>query len=96
MQLVKLRIQQQAGLKGSVVNVPSNINKITTLLPRSDLLEHTIIVNLKRKLSYNHAYIKAYVRPAVIQAGLQYLLQQPLYKEHGASLSSCVHAFHKP
>lgn len=36
-QLVKLRIHRQAGLKGSVVNVPTNLNKISTLLPRTDI-----------------------------------------------------------
>lgn len=64
MQIVKLRIQQQAGLKGSVMNVPTNLNKVTTLLPRSDVQGHTVVVHLKRKLCHDHAYLKAYVWPA--------------------------------
>ena len=34
------RIQHQEGLKGSVVNVPTNLNQVTRVLPRSDLDEH--------------------------------------------------------
>ena len=34
------RIQHQVGLKGSVDNVSANLNKVTSVLPRSDLDEH--------------------------------------------------------
>ena len=79
MQIVKVRIQQQAGLKGSVVNLPTNLNKVTSVLPRSDLDEHAVIVRLKRKLCFPRACLKAYVRPSKVRAALGFLLPQPLY-----------------
>lgn len=88
MHIEKLRIQQQSGLKGSVVNVPTNLNKISTVLPRTDIDEHTVIVNLKRKLSFDHAWLRSYIKPARVQSALQFLLQQPFYQQHAASLST--------
>ncbi len=44
------------------------------------------MVNLKRKLCYDHAYLKAYVRSARVLAALQYLSQSPRYTQHGAAV----------
>ena len=57
MQILNLRIQQQSGLKGSIVNVSTNLNKINTLLPRTDINELTVIVTLNRKLCYDHTHL---------------------------------------
>ena len=61
-------MQQQVGLKGSVVDVSTNLHKVTSVLFRSDLDEHAIIVRVKRKLCFPRAYLKAYVQPSEVCA----------------------------
>ena len=63
----------QVGLKGQVVLVPADLNKIQKVLPRSSNDDHLISVALKRRLTDNSSYIKQHISPAKINAALIWL-----------------------
>ena len=86
MQIKQLRIQGQKQLKGSILNVPNSLDRITPLLPRSDIGLHIIELHLKRQLHTDHAYLRQMVEPHKIWQALQYLLPMPLYQQYSASM----------
>ncbi|KAK3920767.1 Protein split ends [Frankliniella fusca] len=51
MQIRELGYQKQLGLKGNCVNVPIDINKTVTCLPRMDSEDDTLLVQLMRRMN---------------------------------------------
>ncbi|KAK3925277.1 DNA gyrase subunit B, partial [Frankliniella fusca] len=51
MQIRELGYQKQLGLKGNCVNVPIDINKTVTCLPRMDSEDDTLLVQLMRRMT---------------------------------------------
>ncbi|XP_064649920.1 uncharacterized protein LOC135501632 [Lineus longissimus] len=81
MQIRQLPRGSQLSMKGSVVNVPTDVENTVNSLPRTLDKTCTIPIKLKRKLSYTHAVITQNVRPAVIISALYYLMNNSeLYK----------------
>ncbi|XP_062607978.1 uncharacterized protein LOC134269784, partial [Saccostrea cucullata] len=73
MQIVNLPRGGQKGIKGSVVNVPSNISTITSILPRLPSNCGLVPVKLKRKLKYKGHSMYQSIRPENVFRALKYL-----------------------
>ena len=72
----------QYGLKGQVVLVPTDLDKIQKALPRTNNADHLITVALKRRLKDNSSYIKQHISPAKINTALAWLRKNnPLYAD---------------
>ena len=82
MQIRALNSGGQFSLKGSVVNVPSDIEPTIHALPRLQSKSETIPVKLKRMKEFKHAVTTKNVRPVAVMTALQTLLRtSQLYKD---------------
>ena len=87
MQVRELGCDHQFGIKGNVVNVPIDVPKTVTLLPRCLNDTETVALKLKRKLKYKTATHFENVRPGKIFAAAKWLTEHgDLYKEEGIKL----------
>ena len=81
MKLLALPRGGHRGVKGPVVNVPSDINKITSSLPRTVNEAQLVPVKLKRKLSYKGHYMYKWINPTHVTDALKYLIgNNPWYE----------------
>lgn len=87
MQIRELGYQKQYGLKGNCINVPIDINKTVTSLPRMDSEDDTILVQLMRRMTDKKPYLFENVRPEKVFAAAQYLVNTDLYKKHKITLN---------
>uniref|UniRef100_A0A8D8ZHS9 ATP-dependent DNA helicase n=1 Tax=Cacopsylla melanoneura TaxID=428564 RepID=A0A8D8ZHS9_9HEMI len=78
-ELKRYAINSQLGLKGSVVNIPININDNLHILPRSLENSKTVQLQLKRHIQHKTHYMFETIRPAIVIDALKYLCQTPLY-----------------
>ena len=70
----------QHGLKGQCVLVPTDLEKIQTILPRSCDEEYLISLALKRRVTDKSVVNKQQIRPTLVKAALQKLAQiNPFY-----------------
>lgn len=75
MKLVPLPRGGQSGVCGAVVCVPSNINDVTSILPREENSNLIVKVKLKRRLSYRSHYQYQFVRTEHVKITLEYLIK---------------------
>lgn len=76
----------QLGAKGSVINVPTDVEEMVTTLPRSfDECKYVHIV-FKRKLEHETKFLEENVNVQRIIDALTYLQDTPLYKEYGIKI----------
>ncbi|KAK3907366.1 putative membrane protein P31B10.04 [Frankliniella fusca] len=95
MQIRELGYQRQLGLKGNCVNVPIDINKTVTCLPRMDSEDDTLLVQLMRRMSDKTPYAFENVRPEKVFNAARYLVNTDLYKQHNITLNeSWLQQFH--
>ncbi|VDI54287.1 Hypothetical predicted protein [Mytilus galloprovincialis] len=73
MKIMALPKGGQKGVHGPVVCVPSDLKKVTTILPRSEDESLLLKVKLKRKLNYKGYDKYQYVRPNHLEQALVYL-----------------------
>ncbi len=66
-------------MKGSVINVPTNKNKMQLMLPRLPCDEITIGVFLKRQFEYKSHYLSKNVCSNLVMLALKDLISTPLY-----------------
>ena len=83
MSIRTLGYSKQVSLHGGIINIPIDVIDMVQVLPRQASDIHCINVQLRRRLSHSHSFREEMVRPNVIQAALQYLCIQPLFKEYG-------------
>ncbi|KAK3933220.1 Integrin alpha-PS5 [Frankliniella fusca] len=96
MQIRELGYQKQLGLKGNCVNVPIDINKTVTCLPRMDSEDDTLLVQLMRRMSDKTPYAFENVRPEKVFNAARYLVNTDLYKQHNITLNeSWLQQFHE-
>ena len=76
MKIVAMPRGAQHGIKGQVVLVPADLNKITTALPRSTAESQIISLALKRRLSDKSHVLKQYIRPEKVTEALNYLKKE--------------------
>lgn len=75
MKLLSLPRGGQKGVKGQIVNVPSNINSVTSSLPRTIHDAQMVKVKLKRKLSYKGHHQYEWVNPTKVVSAVKYLVK---------------------
>ena len=80
--LKSFALNPQLGLKGSVVNIPIEINDILQVLPRKFDNMATIQVKLKRHMLHSSDYMFETIRPAVVCEALKHLQNTPLYLKY--------------
>ncbi|XP_063400159.1 uncharacterized protein LOC134684781 [Mytilus trossulus] len=73
MKIMALPKGGQKGVHGPIVCVPSDLKKVTTILPRSEDESLLLKVKLKRKLNYKGYDKYQYVRPNHLEQALVYL-----------------------
>jgi hypothetical protein len=79
-QIWRLQGYGQYNIKGSIINVPSNIKftqSILFCLPRD---ETTISLSLKRQMEYKSPYLTTNIGPNFIMLALHNFLNAPLYE----------------
>ena len=87
MQIRALNSGGQFSLKGSVVNVPTEIEPTIRALPRLQSESETVPVKLKRMKEFKHAVATENVRPALVLNALRTLMNtSALYKEANISI----------
>jgi len=87
MQIREIGYQKQFGLRGNCINVPININKTVTCLPRMDSEDDTVLVQLMRKMTDKRAYLYENVRPEKVFLAARYLVSKDLYQSRGITLN---------
>ncbi len=85
-QIWQLQGYGQYNIKGSIINVPSNINFIQSIFPRLPRDEATIGLSLKRKMEYKSPYLTCNVHPNLIMLALHDLFNTPLYENVGITI----------
>lgn len=86
MQIRKLKMGGQYGLKGGVVNVPVDVDTNVSILPRTNDNLYTVSVQLMKRMRDKNPYAFETVRPYKIFEAAKYLVEQPLYKAHNIKL----------
>ena len=87
MQIRALNSGGQFSLKGSVVNVPTDVEPTIRALPRLQNESETIPVKLKRMKELTHAVETENVRPVAVMTALRTLINtSELYKEANISI----------
>ena len=87
MQIRALNSGGQFSLKGSVVNVPADIEPTIQALPRLRNQSETVPVKLKRMKEFKHSVATENVRPVAVMNALQTLMDtSQLYKEANISV----------
>ena len=87
LKITEARVGKQYKLKGNVVNVPISVENSVDILPRTFDNTLTIQLKLKRMKKFEHSYLNELIRPAFVLRAANYLVQQPLYKREGITLS---------
>ena len=82
MKMVALPSGKQRCIHGPAVNVPSNVDRVCTMLPRLPSECELVPLKLKRKLSYKGHYLYDYVSPQKLINALKWLkANNPLYAD---------------
>jgi hypothetical protein len=82
MSIRELGVDRQFGLKGGCVNVPVDMNNTVSELPRNVSDSMCIHVQLKRRLTDKHSYLKSNVCPKKIFEAAKFLVKTPVYAKY--------------
>ncbi len=88
MMLRPLGWDRQFGLKGNIVNVPVDVCETVKVLPRKMCESSVVHLALMRRMDYKLPYMFETIRPMKVYAACKYLVNTPLYKQEGITLSS--------
>lgn len=89
MQIVPLlphALNSQLSLKGSVINIPVNIQEMVTISPRSNEQMQTIQIKLLRHILHRSHYMYETVRPSIMCEALALACKQELYIKTGIKI----------
>ncbi|KAK3914850.1 41 kDa spicule matrix protein [Frankliniella fusca] len=78
----------QYGLKGSCVNVPTELNSTVSILPRNLSESETILIKLQRKMEDKVPYSYDLIRPERVYKAAEFLVQTEIYKKHNITLNT--------
>ncbi|KAK3909951.1 putative GPI-anchored adhesin-like protein PGA18 [Frankliniella fusca] len=78
----------QYGLKGSCVNVPTDLNSTVSILPRNLTDSETILIKLQRRMEDKVPYSFDLIRPERVYKAAEYLVGTEIYKKHKITLDS--------
>ena len=82
MKMVALPSGKQRCIHGPAVNVPSNVDRVCTMLPRLPSECELVPLKLKRKLSYKGHYLYDYVSPQKLINALKWLKVAGAHEYH--------------
>ncbi len=68
-------------MHGNIINVPTNVDQIQSILPRLPCDGATISVFFKWCLEYKSSYVSRNVCSNMVMVDLQNLIEKPLYKD---------------
>ena len=80
--IVNVQWQKQKKLIGAVINVPANYKTTVKTLPRTDIKDFRIAVDLTRKLEYRGNFRSGLVRPYEVRRACALLCKTPLYRAY--------------
>ena len=80
-------LNSQLSLKGSVVNIHTEINDMISVLPRKFDEMSVVQIKLKRHLDHQTHYMYETIKPSNIVEALKYLINTPLYKKHNITVN---------
>lgn len=81
----------QHGINGPVVLVPSDLTKVTSMLPRVVSESQIIMLALKRRLADKTSVHQQYIRPSFVNKALDFLIaNNSVYKDIAVSLNWCT------
>lgn len=95
MQIVPLlphALNSQLSLKGSVINIPVNVQDMVKVLPRTNEQMQTIQIKLLRHISHRSHYMYETVRPSVMCKALALACKQELYIKNGIKMNERYYA----
>ena len=75
-------------MTGTIINVPTDLDRVQTALPRSLDDTMTIAIMLKRKLEYKNAFLSGNVRPSIVMVALNDLCKTKLYIDEGIVINT--------
>ncbi|KAK3910115.1 Titin-like protein [Frankliniella fusca] len=78
----------QYGLKGSCVNVPTELNSTVSILPRNLTDSETILIKLQRRMKDKVPYSYDLIRPERVYKAAKFLVETEIYKKHNITLDS--------
>lgn len=81
-------LNPQIGMKGSVVNIPIDIDDMVHVLPRAFNNLATIQIKLKRHMMHKSHYLFETIRPVRVCEALDYLLGTLLYLQHNITIDT--------
>lgn len=88
MQLREMPRGGQLNLKGNIVNVPADVNSTVKSLPRLIHDDETIMLKLKRKVSYKHHVAFENIRPNRVFLAAKWLVSNStLFRNEGVTLN---------
>jgi hypothetical protein len=88
MQLREMPRGGQLNLKGNIVNVPADVNSTVKSLPRMIHDDETIMLKLKRKVSYKHHVAFENIRPnKVFKAANWLVANSSFFRNEGVTLN---------
>lgn len=79
-------INPQLGMKGSVVNIPIEVNDMAQTLPRNFDNMSTIQIKLKRHITHQTNYMYESIRPKSVCDALKHLVKTPLYRKYNIDI----------
>lgn len=89
-QIRRLRQQGDYGIIGQVINVSVDVDTMVRSLPRSLDDDYAFNVNVKKNIMHKSSYISGFVKKSTVQAWLQFLVEQPLYKHYNIKVDLSV------
>lgn len=95
MQIVPLlphALNSQLSLKGSVINIPVNIQEMVKILPRTNEQMQTIQIKLLRHILHRSHYMYETVRPSIMCEALALACKQELYIKNGIKIDERFYA----
>ena len=85
--LLPYAINPQLSLKGSIVNIHTEINEMIKILPRKFDEMSVIQIKFKRHIDHTSDYMNGTIKPAKVCRALEYLLDTPLYKKNNITIN---------
>lgn len=87
MKIFALGCDRQFGIRGGIVNVPVDVQKMFKTIPINPENARVIHLKLKRKTSYKSHYLYERIRPNKVYEAAELLIKSPLYTKHQIQLS---------
>ena len=91
--IVNVQWQKQKRLIGAVINVPANYKTTVKTLPRTDIKDFRIAVDLTRKLEYRGNFRSGLVRPYEVRRACALLCKTPLYRAYDIEMQNTLDGY---